>query len=146
MPDVTTFMQISYPSEYQDPFWETWTAFVSKIDEQIYMNKVMNNFILSGGGTIAFSSSTGVLSWTQDFVIPYLEYGYKILIKYGPDGAARQATLSDGEALIIEIPFAITQDAEVNAQVTNQLAPAGYDKWVVGYRKGSNFYFRDRSV
>ena len=85
MADKTTFMKITSPSESEDPFWNSWQAFVNSIDYSLYMPKVKTNFILCCGGTVAFDDTTGILTWTEDFKIPFFETGYKLVIKYGPD-------------------------------------------------------------
>lgn len=143
MAEYSTFLRIPYPEENQDPFWDTWKSFVQELDKHVYMAKVKSNLMLLGGGTVTFDSGTGVLEWTEDFTIPYLETGYKLVVSYGPTDGFRQATLSDGEILYVEIPYAMAQDVTVQCYVASTLDGAS-DKWVLGVRSGDHFYFKGK--
>jgi hypothetical protein len=142
MANRSTYMKFTYPEEYADPFWDDFEALIREADKATYMNKIKGNLIIGGGGSVVFNSVSGLLSWTEDFVIPLPQFGFGLTVSFGPDGATRQAGLIDGSALVVEIPFAMTQNETRTFSVVSQLTATSNTQWVAGIRIGDKVYFR----
>ena len=138
----TTYNRFIYPEEYEDPFWDNFEQLVSDVDKAIFMNKVKGSLFIGGGGSLAFSSTSGILSWSDNFVIPILTSGFKIDVQFGTDGATRQVGLLDGQALVVEIPFAMSANVTRNFSVVSQLQQTSHTQWVAAVRIGDKVYFR----
>jgi len=143
MSNLTDFENIPWPEEDADPFFDDFEAMIQRIDILTHHLKLAKNFFVVGGGTVAWNSGTGVLSWTADFSIPILHYGYSLKIQYGPDNTNRVAAIPDGSCLVVDIPSALQADQTVNAVVTTQLTPLSDTQFVIGYRYGTSLYLRN---
>jgi hypothetical protein len=146
MTEVSTFLQIPYPSEGQDPFYDTYLSQVEALDQVIFMNKLQNNLFVGGGGIIGFTPSSGLLYWTEDFVVPVFHFGKKMSIPYGPLGSIenpiRNTTILDGYAIVLNIPYTMTGNVSVSMQVLSQLTPLNHQQWVMAWRLGTKVYFK----
>ena len=58
------------------------------------------------------------------------------------DGATRQVGLLDGQALVVEIPFAMSANVTRNFSVVSQLQQTSHTQWVAAVRIGDKVYFR----
>lgn len=144
--EITTFMQFPYPDDGQDPFYDAYQTQMQALDEAAFMSKIQNNLIIGGGGAVALNSSTGVLTWTGDFVVPVFHFGKKITVSFGPDGPIRACGLPDGSALVLEIPFTMADNVVLNFSVLTQLTPLNHQQWIAGLRLGSKVYFKGMVV
>lgn len=144
MSEETTYESIIYPSENDNPFYTSYKAGMSQIDRLFRTLRMKESMLIGGGGTLAFNSGTGLLTWTADFmaVVPF--YGKKITVNYGPDLLTRQATLADGAILVLELPMILSDNKTMQFQTYNQL-PDNIQLWVAGIRIGSKVYFRGLS-
>lgn len=144
--EQTTFMKINYPGEYQEPFWDAYLSQMEMIDQALFMNKLQNNLFVGGGDTpsqpILFDSGSNTLTWFSDFVIPIFHFGYKLTVPYGPSGNTRTATILDGYAIVVNIPFTLTANTPISMQVLSQLTPLNHQQWVMAWRSGKNVYFK----
>lgn len=139
----TTFLGIDYPDENQDPFYESYEAQMQQMDQIIFMQKVMNNLFLSGGGTRTWNGGSGSFSWSADFVIPVFHWGKKINVQFGPDNMNRFVAIPDGSALVVTIPFVMNENITVNfAAPVAQLTQQSHSQWVAGWRYGSVLYLK----
>jgi hypothetical protein len=141
----TTFLKIPYPDESADPFWDTYEAQMSAIDQSMFMCKIQCNLFVGGGGVVSFSPGTQTLSWTSDFIVPVYHYGYKITVPYGADNVTRSAIIPDGYAIVVEIPYTMTANVVAEMKIISQLTPANHAQWVLGWRTGNKVYFKGMS-
>ena len=72
MAEVTTFLRANYPEEDSDPWFLSFQDYVQKMDEILFLQKIMTNSFVTGGGS--FSLSSNLFQWTQDFAIPVFQY------------------------------------------------------------------------
>jgi hypothetical protein len=150
MTEQTTFMKISYPSEFENPFWDSYFAEKEQIDQALFMNKLQNNLFvgmdnpIGSPGVISFTASTNTLDWTTDFIIPIFHFGYKLTVPYGPTGS-RSATILDGYAIVVNIPFTMTANTVISMQVLSQLTPLNHQQWIMAWRSGTKVYFKGMS-
>lgn len=142
MAEQSTFMQFTYPSEGENPFYDSYLAQVEQLDQALFMNKIQNNLFVGGGGTLTFTPSTGVLNWSDDFIIPIFHFGKKLNVPYGPFGTSRTATLLDGYAIVVNIPYTMSDNVTASMQILSQLTPLNHQQWVMGWRSGNKVYFK----
>jgi len=137
----TTFLEIPYPEENQNPFYDAYRQQMEAMSRILFQVKLQSQFIVSGGGVVAFNAGTNTLTWTQDFMIPVYYYGFKLNVRFGPDYANRQALMSDGQALYIEVPFVLTQNMVVNFSQGTAINKDNHQIFVVCYRNGNKVHF-----
>lgn len=142
----TTFLDITYPDENANPFYNAYRQQMESMSRILFQTKLQAQMIMGGGGTVTFNSGTNTLSWTQDFVIPVYYYGYKLNVVYGPDFSTRSAVLSDGSALYIEVPFVLTENKNINFSVGSSINKENHQLLVVGFRSGSKVYLNGLGV
>ena len=146
MTEQTTFMKISYPSEFENPFWDSYYAEKEQIDQALFMNKLQNNLFVGDGGVVGFTSSNNKLQWTTSFTIPVFHFGFKLTVPYGPGGSItnpiKYAIIPDGYAIVVNIPFTMTANTEISMQVLSQLTPLNHQQWIMGWRSGTTVYFK----
>lgn len=140
--EQTALLGISYPGEECDPFWDQFVAMMGQIDRLMFFHQVMNNLLLSGGGTRSWNGGTGIFTWTADFVVPVYFFGRKLNVKFGPDGLTRALVLQDGQAMALSIPSSMSDNTDVNFIVIDQILPANPEIWVAGFRNGSKLVLR----
>lgn len=141
----STYMKYSYPDEYANPFWDDFEALVRQVDKASFMSKLKSNLLIGDGGTVSFNSTSGIISWTGDFVIPMPHFGFKLTVSYGPDGISKQMGLLDGSAIVVDLPFAMSQNETRTFQVSSQLNQSSNSLWVAGVRIGDKVYFKGLS-
>ena len=138
----TTFNNFPFPNEGQDPHYQTLKSYYNMNDQLMYNNKLRSYFILAGGGSLSFSSSTGLFTWTEDLVVKDAISGYLNVIKYGTDGLTREANLQDGQMIYIEFPTQITSNRELNAKVADSLNENN-NFFVFGFRYDVKLYLQN---
>jgi hypothetical protein len=143
--EQSTFLKIPFPSENEDPFWDGYLAQIEAQDALAFQAKIQSNIFVGGGGTITFTPGTSTLNWTSDFIIPVFHYGKKITISFGPDNLNRQAIIPDGYAIVVEIPYSMTDNVVGQMRLLAQLTPANHQQCVIGWRLGNKVYFRGMS-
>lgn len=141
----TPILEIPYPDEGQEEFFSAFVSMMRELERITLMNKIQNSLFLGGGGTISFSTTTNILQWTEDFILPIPQYGKKITISYGPDHATRQATMSDGSMLVIELPYTMNADRTANFDQISQVDRMNHQRCVLAIRIGDRVYFKGRS-
>lgn len=142
MTEVSTFMKFSYPSEGENPFYDSYLAQMEQIDAAAFMSKIQNNLFVGGGGTLTFTSGTSTLNWTDDFIVPIFHFGKKMNIPYGPIGTNKSCTILDGYAIVVTIPMTMTENIVASMQVISQLTPLNHQQWVMAWRCGNKVHFK----
>lgn len=137
----TPFKEWTYPDEFEDPFFDKFEAAMGSIDSSVHQNEVLTKTIIGGGGSISWTSGGGV-GWSEDFVVPIFESGFKVLVRFGPDEIARNAQLDDGEILYAEIAQAISENIVVNMAQASTL-PKGGRYFPLMWRDGDTLRLRD---
>lgn len=143
--EQSTFLKIPYPSEKENPFYDPYVAQIEAMDTIMLMSKIQANVFVGGGGTITFTPGTSSLTWTSDLIVPIFHYGKKITIQFGPDNLNRQATIPDGYAIVVEIPYAMADNVVLPMKLIPQLTPANHQQCVIGWRYGNKVYLRGMS-
>ena len=142
----TPILNIPYPDEGQEEFYDSFVSMMREIERITLMNKLQTSLFLGGGGTVTFTSGTSVLQWTDDFVIPVPHYGQKITVENGPISGVRQATLPDGAMLILEIPYTMNNDITTDFLQVTQLDRLNHQQCVFAVRIGDKVHLRGAGV
>lgn len=140
-PEETSFLGWLYPAEDCDPHYDQLVGLYQQIEKDVLFNRIRSNALVGGGGTRTWNGTTGLLTWTADFVIPILFWGYKISCVYGPDSLTRAANLADGQALVVSLPQSMNGNVTKNFSVVSQLV-ADPSLMVCAVRSGSSLYIR----
>lgn len=131
--EPTDLLKIPIPGENSDPFMDQFREYTRVIEDGIFLRKLMVNFFLSAGGTRIWASGTGILTWTEDWIIPVFHWGRRINVVYGPDGTTRTATIPDGSALVVDIPSILNTNVTRDFRVVSQLNTNVNNEWVAGW-------------
>lgn len=130
-----------YPEENQDPFFDAFAAFVAAQDASVFALKEDRDFLIMKGGTVAFTASSGLLTWSQPIEFNSAVTGFKWTLPAG------SVNLSDGDYLYITLPHNPTTNLNVASGVGQTLPKADIDNPIVlGLRNGDRVYFRDGKV
>lgn len=131
-----------YPDETSRPWDASFAAMVNALDAALYANREDRNFAMAGGGLMAFTASTGLLTWAANIEVFSPITGFLIQIAPG------SVVLQDGQIAYITIvrnpQKSITALMTVGNVVPNE--PSGDDQFLIGWRRGSVVHFRDGLV
>ena len=135
----TQFLKTPIPdSDEANPSYEQFMAMVEHQEKFIYMNHLMKNLQLGGGGTLTWN--TGILYWTDDLTVPVFHWGRKILVRFGSESLGRNLVVQNGQAIVLEIPFAPGTNTILNFTALSQLDTSKANQWVAGWRLGDKLY------
>ena len=142
----TPLLNIPFPDEDNESWYQTYVSQMREMERLMLMGKLHSNLLIGGGGSLSFNIGTNTFSWTADFLLPVLHFGRVITIPYGPDGSTRTAALSEGSALVLEIPYAMNANVTKNFQVLNQLDIQNHQQWVAAIRLNNKVIVRGLGV
>ena len=113
MADLTPQNQFPIPAEFEEPYYPTMKGYFLANDMAIWALSENDNLIWSGGGTFAWTASSGLLVWSNPIEIRAKTTPYKVTIP-GPPAPGGQVHLNDGECAYFQLPRLL---------VSNQLVP-----------------------
>lgn len=134
MSELSPRMEWTFPSEEEDPWYDRFVDFIRSLDASGFAAREDRNIILSGGGTISWSTGAG-LTWTSPFQIFSPSTGFFTQLQ------PTTVVLADGEV----IRFNIVRHPGQNNNVAPVAAPYAENtdnSMLLGMRVGDNFYFR----
>jgi len=140
---LTTFMGIPIPGENSDPFYDQFLEYSRTIDLALHNLSMTQNSIISGGGSISWAAGSGLLSWTDDIYAPMFKWGYKLVLRYGPDNTTRNANISNGSALVVTLPASLNGNRILNLTVESSLPAKTNAQWVLAWNNNGTLVFRD---
>lgn len=136
---TTPRLLLPYPDQNSNPFFAVFQAMVLAIDASLYTPREDRNILIFGGGTMSFSASSGVLTWSAPVNLFASVTGHNWIIPTG------NVVLQDGELFYITVARApqsnTTYTPKVGAFTPNQ--PNGDNQILIGLRVGSVVHFRD---
>jgi Concanavalin A-like lectin/glucanases superfamily len=141
---TTPRILLPYPSVNQNPWNAAFVAMANAIDTSLYPIREDRNIIMSGGGTLTFSASTGVLTWSApiNLLASVTGYQWSLPINGSSPGSV---TLQDGQLFYITVTRAPQSNGNyipiVGSFTPNQ--PNGDNQILIGIRIGSVVHFRD---
>lgn len=125
-------------AEGSDPWYEDYREQVRAQDASAFAAREDRNIILAGGGTVSWSTATG-LTWTSPFTVWSPSTGFFSRLP------ATTLLPTDGQVIRAEIVRAPGQNVNVAAEVAN-IAQNTDNSFVLGIRSGTSFIFRNGSV
>lgn len=132
-------ISIPYPSANSNPWDALFSQMVLAIDTSLYTPREDRNIVMMGGGTMTFTASTGVLSWTSEIDLLASVSGLLWAIPAG------SVTLADGQLFYIAVARA-PQSATSYTPVVASFTPNSDNALLIGVRKGGVVHFRNGSV
>lgn len=102
----TTASNLSYPQEYATDHYRTLVQLYEAIGLYLRSNAQNADLIWTGGGTFAWNSTTGILSWSADIVVYQFETQFETVIRAG------QVTLAAGQVAFFELDRSLSANAE----------------------------------
>lgn len=140
--DKTSRMKWSIPQEGASPWYPKFQSLMAEIDAAVYATREDRNMLLTGGGTTSWNSGTGVLSWTEDFVLTAPVTGFRWNV------TASSVTLQDGYLIYATVTRAPSTNKIVTGQVAQRVPtePSGNDQILIGMRVGTFIIFRNGFV
>lgn len=142
-PKITPFLNIPYPDEESDPFWDAFEGMVENFEQVVFYNKMFANMIVTNGGIRSWNPTSRLFSWTDDFQILVPHWGFRVRVVNGPDGMTRAAGLQDGQCLIIKMPMQMSGDITTNFTLVSQLNVQEHNNFVVAACAGSALYIKN---
>lgn len=133
---TTPRMSWPYPAENLEQWFDAFKSFAESMDSSGFASREDRHLILSGGGTVSWSSTTSVLSWSSAITIVSPITGFQIQI------AATSATIENGEVLYVPLTRAPTQNLTVAALVAGQV-PNNDLAFTLAIRIGTRIYWRN---
>jgi hypothetical protein len=132
-------MGYSYPSEYQDPWYEIFANFVNAIDTSIYALREDNHLVVTGGGTFSLTIATDMFEWSEDIVIVNLLNGATRTI------SASGIVITGGDVVYVELSRPITGVKTLTAAKATSVG-SDQNKFWIGFRKANNVYLRTNQI
>ena len=132
-----------FPNEDQDPWFEKFRAFINAVDASFFTTREDKNFVLFGGGTVSFSATTGLLSWTSPLEAVAATTGFHWNIP--APVTAGSVTLQDGEFFFVELTRA-PQSVQSLAPIAGSRINTNDNSLVIAQRLGSAVIFRNGAV
>lgn len=135
-------MRWPYPAENQDPFHDSFDQMVTAMDASAFVFRENEQIVaLMKGGTVTFTLSSGILTWSAALELNSAITGFKWSIPAG------SITLADGEywyVVLAHNPITNTTLASVKASKLPDSDPD--NPYVLGLRNGDRVYFRGGKV
>lgn len=135
-------MQWPYPNEGADPWYDAFSGMVSAQDASASSLAEQQNIILSGGSSISWNATTGVVSWATPIVFNSSNSGFKESLPAG--NAVVLVDNSIGYVLFTNSP---TSNVSLTLNVASSLPQTSIGQAVVLFvRRGSKLFFRNAGV
>lgn len=134
----TAKMLWPYPTKDSDPWFAGFESMTGAMDASGYAAREDRNILISGGGTVSFTASTGLVSWSAAIVLMSPISGFKLTLPAG------SAVLADGAHLCVNVVRAPTGNSSLASFVSAQV-PNTDSAMLLAVRNGSAVYFRNGS-
>ncbi len=131
MTDLTTLLQIPYPSEYDDPYRVSAEVLYDSLDKWVQANQEDKMLHVSGGGTMTLVANT--FTWSQALLIRSLRSGALITV------APSSLTVADGEVVYV-VASARPLITEARTLVAGAPAHTNRNLIPLGVRSGTSMY------
>lgn len=132
----TNKMLWPYPSKDSDPWFDGFESMTAAMDASGYASREDRSILIDGGGTVSFTASTGLVTWSSAIVFLSSIAGFKLSLPAGT------ATLLDGQCLYVNVTRAPTGNVTLAGFVSNTV-PNTDSAMLLAIRDGSAVYFRN---
>ena len=133
---ISPRMNWPYPNDNTRDWFDAFKAFVDAADASGFASRDDRHLILAGGGTIAWSASTSILSWSDTLRIVCPLTGFQLRV------AAASVSITDGQVLYVPLTRAPTQNVVVLPVVSGQV-PSTDMHLTLAIRIGTKIYWRN---
>lgn len=134
---TTPRTKIPYPEPDAEPWMSMFESMMLALDNALYASREDRNVVISGGGTLTFNATTGVLTWSDTISILAPITGYLWNIPAG------NVTLSDGQLFYISVTRGPQSSQTFTPSVDSIVPSDGDTQLLIGWRKGTVVHFRD---
>jgi hypothetical protein len=134
----TSKMLWPYPTKDSDPWFDGFESMTTAMDSSGYAAREDRNILISGGGNVSFTASSGLVAWAEGIVFLSTIAGFKLTLPAG------SVTLADGACLYVNIVRSPTGNFSLAASVAGQV-PNTDSAMLLAVRNGSAVYFRNGS-
>lgn len=131
----TPRMLFPYPREHEEPFYDSFVAFVEALDASGFASREDRHITLMGGGLVSLSEE-GELSWAQDIELLAAITGFLWRV---PAGSIQMV---EGGLLYVDLVRAPTLNVVVPINVGSQV-PSTDSTLLLGAMRGGRLYFRN---
>lgn len=139
MPNKSTRMKWSFPSEGSNPWYEAFNAMVSAMDASGYASREDRHLVMMEGGTVTFTATTGLVTWSSPIEILGAITGFRWSISAG------SISLLDGEMLYVDLSRSPTKDTSVTLTKASKV-PSSDEALFLAIRRNNRVYWRDGKV
>lgn len=133
----------SYPAKGQYPFYDVFSALVRSIDSSVYARQEDNNLVLTGGGTITWTLSTGALDWTADIILVNPYTGFTLTLE--PPSVGTFLLNANGWIFYAQVTRANGSNLILTPQRSTSL-PKSDDAFLIAIRLDDSIWFRNGVV
>lgn len=134
----TSKMLWPYPTKDSDPWFEAFESMTVAMDSSGYASREDRNILISGGGSVSFTASSGLVTWSAGLVFLSTIAGFKLTLPAG------SVTLVDGACLYVNVVRSPTGNLSLAAFAAGQV-PNTDSAMLLAVRNGSAVYFRNGS-
>lgn len=127
-------MNWPYPSENQNLWYEAFKSFIDALDASGFAAREDRSLVLTGGGTVTWTTIGSLLTWTQPIQIVSPLTGFLLSIPAG------SVTLEVGQFLYATLVRAPTRNQNINVAVGNQV-PSNDQDLLLAVRVGTSLVF-----
>jgi len=132
----TSKMLWPYPSKDSDPWFDGFESMTTAMDASGYASREDRSILIDGGGTVSFTASSGLVTWSAAIVFLSPIAGFKLSL------AAGSATLLDGQCLYVNLTRSPTGNVALVGSVAGTV-PNTDQAMLLAIRDGSSVYFRN---
>lgn len=134
-------MRWPYPAENQDPFFDSFESMVTAMDASSFVFRENDPILVMKGGSVSFTASSGLLSWSQAIELNSAVTGFKWSIPAG------SVNLADGEYWYCTLAHNPITNTVITSTKGLKLPDSDPDNpYVLGVRNGDRVYFRGGKV
>jgi len=137
--ESTPRMRFTYPNFRKSPWYDDFETFMGEVDASVYTTREDRNIVLAEGGTVAWDSASGILSWSTILYLNASITGFLWRV------AAGSATLEEGELLYATLVRNPSTNTTVVVSVASQV-PSTDGGVMLCYRLNDRIYWRDGKV
>lgn len=133
-------MGYPYPAKDQDPWDATFNDFVNAVDQADFAGREDRHFMITKGGTLSFTASSGLLTWSDAIELTSALTGFLIRI-----AAGSLSGILEGDYLYVDLVRGPTGNIGVVLNKAQQV-PSTNSAFAIGIRKDGRIYFRTGAV
>lgn len=122
MTDLTPRNFFPFPSNLEQPFFQSAKGFSLAVDAGIWANAENGNLTYNGGGLVSWNAPSSTLSWTMPiYLTPFTSAFQARAVIAGPPTPGGNVELNDGEVAFFTMPRLMTADTLVTLSIGTRI-------------------------